>query len=213
MKKAIFLLLLILVFNSVSGQSLLSINTSIASRFNGGLNTEEAENIRDNRDGHIDFNKYLSSRSVSGSAAEMTYVPDDNFEQALIDLGYDDVLDDYVSTREISQIEKLNISDKNIETLSGLEGFVSLQHLYCSENKITELDLSYNPDIVNLFIEQNLISSLDLSPLGSILFFSTRDNPLTCIQVNEMQLERSDNLGLMIWLYDEGVTLSLDCSD
>ena len=27
-----------------------------------------------------------------------TYVPDDNFEQALIDLGYDDVLDDYVLT-------------------------------------------------------------------------------------------------------------------
>jgi len=30
--------------------------------------------------------------------SQTTYVPDDNFEQALIDLGYDDVLDDYVLT-------------------------------------------------------------------------------------------------------------------
>ena len=28
------------------------------------------------------------------SQAQSTYVPDNNFEQALIDLGYDDVLDD-----------------------------------------------------------------------------------------------------------------------
>ena len=29
-------------------------------------------------------------------SAQTTYVPDDNFEVALINLGYDDVLDDYV---------------------------------------------------------------------------------------------------------------------
>jgi hypothetical protein len=31
-----------------------------------------------------------------------TYVPDDNFEQAIIDLGYDDTLDDFVLTQNIS---------------------------------------------------------------------------------------------------------------
>ena len=34
--------------------------------------------------------------------AQKTYVPDNNFEQALIDLGYDDVLDDSVPTANIS---------------------------------------------------------------------------------------------------------------
>ena len=34
--------------------------------------------------------------SETGEIIEKTYVPDDNFEQALIDLGYDDELDDYV---------------------------------------------------------------------------------------------------------------------
>ena len=45
--------------------------------------------------------------------AQTTYVPDNNFEQALIDLGYDDVLDDYVHTVNISNIVELNISNKN----------------------------------------------------------------------------------------------------
>ena len=37
----------------------------------------------------------------------MTYVPDDNFEQTLIDLGYDDTLDDYVNTSSISGVKEL----------------------------------------------------------------------------------------------------------
>ena len=34
--------------------------------------------------------------------AQQTYVPDDNFEQALINLGYDNVLDNYVNTSNIN---------------------------------------------------------------------------------------------------------------
>ena len=46
--------------------------------------------------------------------AQTTYVPDDNFEQYLINQGYDDVLDDYVLTANISGITQLTISDKKI---------------------------------------------------------------------------------------------------
>ena len=40
--------------------------------------------------------------AVQIGLAQNTYVPDNNFEQALIDLGYDDVLDDSVPTANIS---------------------------------------------------------------------------------------------------------------
>ena len=144
---------------------------------------------------------------------DKTYVPDDNFEQALILLGLDDVLDDYVSSRKISKIEQLDVSSKNIENLEGLKGFVSLQSFSCSNNKITELDLSLNPDIINLFVNQNLLSSLDLSPLDYVLFLDTTDNPLNCIQINEMLLYQYENPGLIRWAIDEGVNVSLDCPD
>ena len=40
--------------------------------------------------------------AVQTGLAQNTYVPDNNFDQALIDLGYDDVLDDSVLTANIS---------------------------------------------------------------------------------------------------------------
>ena len=42
------------------------------------------------------------SLAVQTGLAQNTYVPDDNFEQRLIDLGYDDTLDDFVLTQNIS---------------------------------------------------------------------------------------------------------------
>ena len=40
---------------------------------------------------------------------QKTYVPDDNFEQALIDLGYDDVIDDSVLTSNIAAVTNLAV--------------------------------------------------------------------------------------------------------
>ena len=40
---------------------------------------------------------------------QQTYVPDDNFEQTLINQGYDTVLDDYVLTANINQLTILQV--------------------------------------------------------------------------------------------------------
>ena len=45
---------------------------------------------------------------------KLTNIPDDNFEQALIDLGIDDVLDDKVLTSNINTLGSLDISGKSI---------------------------------------------------------------------------------------------------
>jgi hypothetical protein len=42
------------------------------------------------------------------SYAQRTYVPDNNFEQALIDKGLDDVLDDSVLTASIDTVTSLD---------------------------------------------------------------------------------------------------------
>ena len=41
------------------------------------------------------------------SFGQQTYVPDDNFEQALINQGYDNLLDDSVLTANISELTAL----------------------------------------------------------------------------------------------------------
>ena len=61
--------------------------------------------------------------------AQNTYVPDDKFEQALIDLGYDTTLDDSVLTANISGVTTLDVGDKSISDLTGIESFVALEEL------------------------------------------------------------------------------------
>ena len=76
--------------------------------------------------------------------AQNTNVPDDKFEQALIDLGYDDTLDDYVLTANISGVTTLDVSNKEISDLTGIEAFTALTYLDCNHNKLTSLDVSAN---------------------------------------------------------------------
>ena len=58
----------------------------------------------------LSFVAFLIILFVPGVTLAQTYVPDDNFEQALIDQGYDDVLDDYVLTENISDLTTLNVN-------------------------------------------------------------------------------------------------------
>ena len=71
--------------------------------------------------------------------AQNTYVPDDKFEQALIDLGYDTALDDYVLTANISGVTSLNVGEKEISDLTGIEAFAALTQLECWNNQLTSL--------------------------------------------------------------------------
>ena len=58
-----------------------------------------------------------------------TFIPDDNFEQALINLGYDDVLDNQVISEDIKDIVKLDLSRLGIKSLKGIEDFTNLKAL------------------------------------------------------------------------------------
>jgi len=93
--------------------------------------------------------------------AQSTYVPDDNFEQALIDFGYDDVLDNYVLTANIIGVTHLVVSDNDISDLTGIEDFTSLIYLSCWDNNLTALDVSQNVALIKLFCSNNQISILD----------------------------------------------------
>lgn len=101
---------------------------------------------------------FLSARSQN------TYVPDDNFEQALIDQGFDTPpLDDYVSTATISNIKVLYLQDLEIMSLEGIQDFSALEYLDCTGNLLTTLNISNNLKIRELFCRYNQLSDLDVS--------------------------------------------------
>ncbi len=77
--------------------------------------------------------------------SQNTLIPDPNFEQALIDLGYDTApINGSVPTASISGVTNLDVSDKNISDLTGIEDFSALTFLGCDSNQLTSLDVSNN---------------------------------------------------------------------
>ena len=98
--------------------------------------------------------------------AQTTSIPDSRFEQKLIDLGLDDVRDHSVLTANIADVKTLSIvglQNQEINDLTGIEDFASLEELHCNLNKLTSLDLSNNTNLVKLICSQNLLTSIDLS--------------------------------------------------
>ncbi|NJX16849.1 T9SS type A sorting domain-containing protein [Tamlana crocina] len=72
-------------------------------------------------------------------------IPDPNFEQALIDLGYDSdgIINQSINAQDAFDIKNLDISSRNISNLQGLEYFKNLRTLNCSENNFNELKLEH----------------------------------------------------------------------
>jgi len=103
--------------------------------------------------------------------SEKTYVPDDNFEQYLIDRGYDDVLDNYVLTKSIKDVKKIQATEGygyswsgvGINDFTGIEDFSNLEDLDCSKNTLRSLDLTKNTKLKVLKCYDCNLSNLDVS--------------------------------------------------
>ncbi len=113
-----------------------------------------------------------------------TYVPDDNFEQALIDLGYDDVMDNLVLRDNINAIGTLDISNLNIDNLTGIEDFIALETLNFSGNNIEALDISMLTALTNLNASNNALEGIDLSNNLNLTFLNISNNNLENLDVN-----------------------------
>lgn len=175
------------------------------------------------------FTNYSDNCSLFSD--KMTYVPDDNFEQALISNGFDYTgLNDSVPTEAIKYITGLILDNRNIVDLTGIQDFLSLDYLDCNNNQIQSLDLSLNPKLRYLYCHQNQIQSLDLSTNYELIFLYANDNQLTnlnlqngnnskmnvnvlnnpdltCIQVDEPETAHTLN-----WAKSQCTGFSDDCS-
>jgi Leucine-rich repeat (LRR) protein len=116
-----------------------------------------------------------------------TYVPDDNFEQALIDFGYDNgTLDNYVLTANINSITVLDINNRGITDLTGIQDFVSLNELKCYSNALTTIDVSSLTNLTYLHVGNTSLTNIDVSPLTNLTFLSISSNSLTTLDVSSL---------------------------
>ena len=129
--------------------------------------------------------KNLNS-TFSNNCDVYTMIPDSNFEQKLIDLGIDlDGKNGKVLTSSIAVINDLNVQLSEINDLTGIEGFASLQYLNCQFNNLTTLDLSGNLNLIELYCHGNVMTSLNVSANAELTTLQTNKNKLTDLDVSK----------------------------
>ena len=123
------------------------------------------------------------------SIGQYTNIPDANFELALLNLGYDFVIDGVVETLAIDTVTELQINGEQISDLTGIEGFIALQSLFCYDNNITSLNLVNNTQLFEITCSDNQLNSIDLrnGNNSGLWYFMSFNNPnLMCIDVDDV---------------------------
>ena len=141
-------------------------------------------------------------------------IPDANFLYALIEVGVDTNEDSLISYAEAEEIPILDIRQKGITDMTGIEAFVNLNELDCGNihwpagpntNKVSSLDVSNNSvltqlrcsknnisslnvsgctALTTLLCDYNELSSLDISACNSLLYLDCSRNQLTSLDVS-----------------------------
>lgn len=126
-----------------------------------------------------------------------TNFPDKTFRNWLLDegnlngMGADGVL----TSVELAQITALDLSDLGIGDLTGIGHFAALEQLNVNNNRLTRLDLSGNPKLVQLYCRHNSLEQLDVSRNPELVFIETFDNSLTsfdCTMLKKLEFLHID---------------------
>lgn len=124
----------------------------------------------------------LQTRADDIPINETTF-PDENFRNWVLaqDYGQGGVL----TEAEIAGVTEIDVSEKNIASLKGVEYFTALWSLYCQNNQLTSLDLSQNTALVSLSCQNNLLTSLDLSKNTELGVLICSVNQLTSLDLSQ----------------------------
>jgi len=132
-----------------------------------------------------------TSNNNDDPVAERTLIPDSAFEQALVDLGFDDVVDGSMLKSSAESVVNLVINELEISSLSGLRDFSNLENLWAQNNNLTSIDLSGNNRLKFVYVDGNDLTSLQVASLGILEKIGASNNQLTAIDV-------TNNTGLQI---------------
>ncbi len=161
------------------------------------------------------------------SNAQNINIPDANFKGALIEAGVDINADGEISHDEAKAISELDVYDRNISDLTGIEAFVNLVSLKCDDNQLTSLNLSDNTSLESLACGENKLTSLDVLNNTALIVLGCAYNQLIILDVSNnsalenllcytnklTSLDVSNNIALISLSCGENQIDSLDISN
>lgn len=81
----------------------------------------------------------------------------------------------------------LDLRNKNITSLAGIEYFTDLEHLDCSGNQLTTLDVTKLTKLMFLICADNQLTALDVTGLTSLTYLKCNDNQLVSLNVSTLE--------------------------
>lgn len=153
----------------------------------GGEGTKYNGNYEDNTYARIDQGKdlpgYFTLKIPAPEGLDIIEAnfPDENFRTWLLsqEYGADGVLTD----EELENITSINVSNKNIQSLKGIEFFTALTELVCDNNQLTFLDLSQNLALETLSCYNNQLTMLNVAQNEALKTLSCYNNQMTALDV------------------------------
>ena len=130
-------------------------------------------------------NKKDATATFNTDCTLYTLIPDTNFEQKLIDIGIDtDGKNGKVKTASINTQIDLDVRSSSISDMTGIEDFTALKILNCSDNLLTQIDVSKNTALITLFCEKNQLTNLDFAKNINLDYLICHTNQLTGLDLS-----------------------------
>ena len=117
-------------------------------------------------------------------AIDATNFPDGAFRQYVAD-NFDKDKDGALNQTERNAVKEIRISNSGCTSLQGLKYFSKLNDLFCSDNNLTELDVSENPELKRLICYNNSMTSLNLNKNTKLESLNCNKNKLTVLDLRE----------------------------
>ena len=94
--------------------------------------------------------------------------------------------------KAIEEVTSLDIEDKKLTDISGIEYFTNLTNLYCSHNQLTVLPVENLTNLTRLSCYKNQLTELPVESLTNLTSLSCSNNQLTALSVGSLT-----NLGVL----------------
>ncbi|PQJ78372.1 T9SS type A sorting domain-containing protein [Polaribacter porphyrae] len=119
--------------------------------------------------------------------AQNVNIPDSNFKNALLsDATINTNSDNEIQVSEAQAFTgTIQVSNKNISDLTGIEFFDNLTKLYCHYNNLTTINLKDNKELLELGASNNKINFIEVDKNVKLQVLGLGDNELTNINIDE----------------------------
>lgn len=118
--------------------------------------------------------------------AQNVNIPDPNFKNALLTHSpvIDTNSDGEIQTAEAQSFTgTINIMNKNIYNLTGIEAFVNMKELWVSNNHLSSLNTNQNTALETLYCNNNLLTGLNVNNNPNLAFLDCSNNQLTTLDI------------------------------